>query len=245
MMSMWRQQKNTIFFLPRQSHSEKQWMWEYEQDGIVLQEMRWKKLTSIVLFGEYTRLHRFTQLSFWEEITPRICALSEIQVRNQPTVQKLFDVTQKNDPSNKNRRYRECQSRVGDILHEAVPGERRRGAEAHEGKVYTFSDPVLCVGKMREFLHTNDSWGKSTLVVQGHTAIQRRIEWNEGRTSGVRVEDIPRTHLVADLLRNLMNFCKPWIVNQNTSKNELSWCRCWTISIGDIKTTSGYVRQTH
>ena len=70
-------------------------MREYEQDGIVLQEMRRKKLTSIVLFGEYTRLHRFTQLSLWEKITPRICALSEIQVRNQPTVQKLFDVTQK------------------------------------------------------------------------------------------------------------------------------------------------------
>ena len=54
MMSMWWQQKNAIFSLPRQSHSEKKRMREHEQDGIVVQEMKWQKLTSILLFGEYT-----------------------------------------------------------------------------------------------------------------------------------------------------------------------------------------------
>ena len=91
---------------------------------------------------------------------------------------------------------------------------------------FTYSQILFCALERCESSYTLTSNGNIALVDQGHTAIQRRIGWNRWRTSGVRVEDIPRTNYVADLLRNPKNLCKPWLVNQNTSKDELSSRRC-------------------
>ena len=68
------------------------------------------------------------------------------------TETKLFDVTQ--------QLTREQQLGISGVskielrnvyLGKAVPGSRRRSDQAHEAKVYVFSDSVLCVGNVREF----------------------------------------------------------------------------------------------
>ena len=76
-----------------------------------------------------------------------------------------------------------------------------RGDLAHEGKsLCILRDSEICVGKVREYPQSDIDW-KNNGVVQEDQSIQI-LGWNRWRTSGVRVEDIPRTHHTADSPKN-------------------------------------------
>ena len=86
----------------------------------------------------------------------------------------------------------------------------------------TYSQILYCALERCESSHTLTSNGN--MDSRGSRAHSNTEEnWMESiENLWSSSEDIPRTHYVADLLRNPKNLCKPWIVNQNTSKDELA-----------------------
>ena len=90
-----------------------------------------------------------------ENITPRICTPSR-NTGQKPIVQKLFDVTQKliREQNLENSGMSEL-SWGTSTSGMAVPGERRRSDQAHEGKSVCILRLLLCVGNARELPQLN------------------------------------------------------------------------------------------
>ena len=81
------------------------------------------------------------------------------------------------------------------------------------GKVYVFSDSVLCLGKMNQNPTPNSaleeklSWFKSS-------SQHRTLDTSDRVANGIRVEYLPRIHHVAALQQKSMSSCLKWAVHQ-------------------------------
>ena len=89
-----------------------------------------------------------------------------------------------------------------------------------KAKVHVFSHSVLCVGKMREHPESDQEW-------------ETRLSWFKStkqyrELDGIDGEPVKFEWMIFPGHTTLQ------IVNQNTSKEGLSSCRCLTTSIGKL-----------
>ena len=160
--------QNSLFFLPQQSHSEQESATDCEHYLVVLQEVRWKELTNIFWFGEYSWLHLSTQRSFLEEITPRICALSEIQVRNQ--LYRNCSMWLRDSLAKKSWTSRECQNWVGELrLVKGCTWWTTKRWSSSWRQQFMYSPTLYCALEKFENSQSNIEWkNRWTGMVQEH-----------------------------------------------------------------------------
>ena len=100
--------------------------------------VRWKAQTKSLLLGEFWSLHQWTHLFFWEKITRRICTPSETQIRSQLYRNCLMWIVRCDPEIDSRTKFGHLRSvrikLVNFFMGKAVPGEWRRGNQAHEGK---------------------------------------------------------------------------------------------------------------
>ena len=128
------------------------------------------------------------QRSFLKEITPRICAPSEIQ-KKKPNIQMLFDVTQKFTREQKLEMSGVSELSWGTSTWEKlVLADDEEVIKLMKAKGYVFSDSVLCVGRIHEFPESNAererriSWLKDTYqcrVLDGIYGEPLEFEWKK------------------------------------------------------------------
>ena len=233
--SMWRHQKNTIFFLPnkflfKERVNKRLRMMLNRPSGDNMDDIDTHSLT-----WQYSWLRQCAQPSFLEKMTPQNLHV----IRNtdeKPTVKKLFDVTQ--------RLIQEQRLEIPGVseISSATSLWERLSLNNDEeiinlskAKVYVFSDSVLCLGKVRPFPQSNDEWrAKLEWFMQ-------RIGYNRWRTNGVRVDDGSRAHCVAHSPRDPKNIEGLELWTRATQKEESSSCRCTTTSCGENHKTNEYV----
>ena len=101
-------------------------------------------------------------------------------------------------------------------------------------KVYVFSDSVLCLGKMHQNPKSNTVWEDKLTWFKIFITIQN-FGHNRRRTDGFRVEYYHRMHYIGACPWSPKVYEQKWATQRN-SKDELSSCRCWMTSFGELKT---------
>ena len=137
-------------------------------------------------------------------------------VRNtdqKPTVQKLFDVTQKLIREQKLEISRVSELCWGNFTCEKLAlVDDEEVIQLMKAKVHVFSDSVLCVGKMGEFPEPNAEW-------------ERRISWFKNTNQHSELDGIDGEPV--EILHEIQRLWIPWSAHLMISKDELSSCRCF------------------
>ena len=129
-------------------------------------------------------------------------------------------------------------------MGKAVPGERQRSNQAHEGERFMYSQTLYCAPEKWTNSNIPTMDGKadySGLRTQNNTenwmeSVESRwnsSEWYSQGTPHCRFSSRSKT------------YWRNWIVNLNNSKEEWSSCRCTTTSDGDTRRTIADVWLMH
>ena len=222
------------------SSSKNKWMREREPSWIVLQEMNWEKLQDMLLIGDFFDLFNVRSYHSWKRLL-RESALRQ-KCRKETHSTEVVRRDSKVGSRTKIGNIGEWQNWAGQesTWVKLALADDQEAIKLMQAKSYVFSNSVLCAGKMHEYpLNLKKKMGNSKFVVEGHTSVQR-TGWNRWRASGVRVgahTQVTRHCKSSTRSRNVWN---PSNAEKKFCKDELSSCRCFTTSSGEMSTTKRY-----